>query len=317
MAQDLLLLLSSPEIGWLPPPPSNPAESFVFSPATHKIHFAGVSMGGMILLELLRITLRDGQSTVAASATLVSTTSGHAVRAADVELSELAHLGTDQTHAVKRFSTGLPPLPGVRALSETIMRGMLGHDTPQKRVERMNKILFPREWLKHVPSDNVIQANQTLRKRGWAEEKLWHGPRNDEKNVSNEEHWLRASLWRAAVFARLQPAPDGTAALAAISATLTHQVKTSALQAIDAALSADVPRLTVVSGTFDNLVNIHNSSHLVAVMPHAKPVWIQNAGHALPVQCADQLNGALWETIERTQSASGLESLPPPAFGSK
>lgn len=326
-AQDLLLLLSSPEVGWLPPVPitdTNPVTFTVPTTAsTPKIHFVGVSMGGMILLELLRLTINSqGQSTVAASATLVSTTSGHAIRAADVEASLLVNQATDPSspehtehtqHTQKRFATGLPPLPGVQAISTTITRSILGQDTPEARTARMDRILFPPAWLDTVPAPTLLRANAYLRQQGVPETQIWHHPnRQGDHQTSNEDFWLSASLWRAAVFARLQPAPDQRSALAAISAALTHQVKTSVLQTIDRALSSQgTSRVTIVSGTIDNLVNIHNSSHMAAVMPHSTPVWIEGGGHALLVQNVDELNQAIWETIQRSQVAAGLPDLPP------
>lgn len=267
-------------------------------------------MGGMILLELLRITLKDGEASIAASATLISTTSGHAYKAADVEANELMRSVSDPSQAVKKVWTGLPPLPGVHMIVSAIARAVLKPETPMRRIERVNSVLFSPEW-RSSPSVHVKESNELLLQQGRTKDQLWHAP--DGEVATNGVVWAFVSLWRAAVFARLQPRADLSATLAAISATLTHQVRTSALQAIDAALSFQgTSRLTVVCGTWDNLVNDNNSRHLLSVMPHAKAVWVEGAGHALGVEAPEQLNEAIWSTIQRTQTAAGLPPLPPP-----
>ncbi len=187
MAQDALRLMAHPDIGWLHPEelvvhprsaystgeplpspssaspsstssassPNATTEAQGSSSTTRKVHLVGVSMGGMITLELLK-----KYPHLIRSATLISTTSGRARGAADTLLPaapweeppshpsdaqqeeeeeqeqepgtesdptspfHLSHLASLPSR--KGFLTGLPPLRGVAAIARVMLGRVLG-----------------------------------------------------------------------------------------------------------------------------------------------------------------------------------------------
>ncbi|KAK0544713.1 hypothetical protein OC846_005238 [Tilletia horrida] len=88
-----------------------------------QVHLVGVSMGGMITLELAKIAPE-----LWASITLVSTTSG-------------------QGRGEKSFIVGLPPLRGVSVITQTLGGAVLGIGTQEHRINQVLELLFPNAWL--------------------------------------------------------------------------------------------------------------------------------------------------------------------------
>jgi len=107
MAYDLIGLLKS--LGWTDKP--------------RQVHLVGVSMGGMITLELAKIAPE-----LWGSITLVSTTSG-------------------QARGEKALTVSLPPVRGVGVISKVVATSMFGIGTPEGRVNDVLELLFPDAWL--------------------------------------------------------------------------------------------------------------------------------------------------------------------------
>ncbi|PWN42283.1 alpha/beta-hydrolase [Ceraceosorus guamensis] len=113
MAKDALEVLD--QIGWT---------------ADRQLHVVGVSMGGMITLEIAKLAPKR-----VASINLVSTTSG-------------------QGRGEKNLLTSLPPLTGVTTIARVIAGRILNMDSDQWRVGQVLELLFPKVWLAEVhPED--------------------------------------------------------------------------------------------------------------------------------------------------------------------
>ncbi|KDN41887.1 alpha/beta-hydrolase, partial [Tilletiaria anomala UBC 951] len=128
MALDILSLLAETDIA--------PADARAF-------HIVGVSMGGMIALELAK-----RYAPLLKSLTLISTTSGRAYGAAD------------------RFATGLPPLRGVSAIARVMGGRLLGIDSDAFRIKKFTTLLFPAQWLDE-PCERLPHAARVPSNRQW------------------------------------------------------------------------------------------------------------------------------------------------------
>jgi len=226
MAWDCLLLLD--ELGWT---------------AQREVHVVGVSMGGMITLELAKIAPERF-----ASIMLVSTTSG-------------------QGGGEKSFLTSLPPARGVATMGKLMGGGglVMGDSARARAVVEM---LFPSKWL--------------------AEKHEGHPEGRTNREVMQDIVQWRSSFARQAPF-------HGSASQ--IGAVLTHRVTNKEL----AAISENIPKITIMTGDEDNLVNPLNSEHLAENIPRAKLIRLEDTGHAITIQRPEEIHKALDEDILSAQ----------------
>jgi len=77
-----------------------------------------------------------------------------------------------------------------------------------------------------------------------------------------------------------------------MSAATTHRVSAARLRSI----ASSIPKVLIVTGDEDNLINPANSRDLKASMPEAELVSWEKTGHALHVQWPKRFN----ELLERT-----------------
>ncbi|KZT74193.1 alpha/beta-hydrolase [Daedalea quercina L-15889] len=80
-----------------------------------------------------------------------------------------------------------------------------------------------------------------------------------------------------------------TGALSQMAAAITHNVSPERLRKI----SESIPKVIIVTGNEDHLVDPNNSRYMKAHMPEAELVEWEGAGHGIQVQCKDKLNALL------------------------
>lgn len=191
------------------------------------VHVAGVSMGGMIALEMAR-----QRPELLASLTLISTAPG------------------------KRFHT---PTYGLTSLARVLAGRTLGFDSEQYRLNRLISTLFPESWLAEKSEKDASRTNR--------------------------EVLYDMFKWRYAFTVRQQL----HGAVSQMKAAVTHYIPDADLARIDTA----VPKISILTGDTDFLVDPRNSAYLRDKLPSADFHEFPNAGHALGNQIADQVNAIL------------------------
>ena len=78
-------------------------------------------------------------------------------------------------------------------------------------------------------------------------------------------------------------------------AVLAHHVSAERLQKI----SKDVPRIVIVAGDDDQMVDVRNSSYLKDNMPEAELIHWEGTGHVLQAQWPERYNKLLEKTIQQ------------------
>ena len=202
------------------------------------VHVAGVSMGGMIALEMAR-----QRPAVLKSLTLISTTPG------------------------RRFRT---PTYGVTSLVRVLGGRVFGFDSEQYRLNRLITTLFPQSWLSQ--------------------------PSRQDPQRTNQQVLYDMFKWRFHFTTR----QSLHGAVSQMKAALTHHIPDAALAQID----ASVPKIAILTGDEDYLVDPRNSEYLSSRLATAQLVKFDKAGHALGNQLAGEVNRVLEEVIREGEERS-------------
>lgn len=125
-------------------------------------------------------------------------------------------------------------------------------------------MLFPPEWL-DAKADNDLKGRTN-------------------RELQAEEHYKRLTVVR--------PQPQ-QGALSQMAAALTHDVSANRLRKI----SATIPKIIIMTGTKDKLVDPAGSRWMAENMPEAEFVVWEGVGHALQVQCSARYNETLARVI--------------------
>ncbi|SPO30045.1 related to alpha/beta hydrolase [Ustilago trichophora] len=217
MAQDTFDLLE--HLGWIK------------QGAKRSVHVAGVSMGGMIGLEMAR-----QRPELLASLTLISTAPG------------------------RRFRT---PTYGVTSLARVLGGRTLGFDSEQYRLNRLITTLFPTTWLSQ--------------------------PSSKARSQTNQEALYEMFKWRYAFTTR----QNIHGAISQMKAALTHNIPDADLDRIN----RSVPKICILTGDTDFLVDPRNSDYLKNKLTTAEFHKFKDAGHALGNQIAEKVNQILEKVI--------------------
>ena len=89
-------------------------------------------------------------------------------------------------------------------------------------------------------------------------------------------------------------------AISQMAAATTHYVSPERLRKI----SSSVPKVLIVTGDTDNLVNPSNSHHLKADMLEAEFIVKEGAGHGIAIQCKQWFNELLERTFKEDRERS-------------
>lgn len=87
-----------------------------------------------------------------------------------------------------------------------------------------------------------------------------------------------------------------------MAAATTHYVSPARLKKISAA----IPKVLIVTGEVDNLVDPSNSHYLKADMPEAEFVVKEGAGHGITIQCKQWFNELLERTFKEGREHSSV-----------
>ena len=190
------------------------------------VNLIGVSMGGMIALEMAR-----QEPSRLASLMLLSTSAGE--------------------------GGNLPPLSGLMAISKGIGESIVGIARVEARVNRVVDVLFPKTWQKQKhPLDPAGRTNGEVM-----------------RDIFRWRHYFS-----------LHPTLHGP--MSQMAACLTHHVPESALKTIQ----DNVPKVSVMTGDWDNLVAERHSHYMSRVMDKAQFREWHGAGHAIHLQFPDKFN---------------------------
>ncbi|CAG8543059.1 6662_t:CDS:10 [Ambispora leptoticha] len=159
----------------------------------------------------------------------------------------------------------VPPLTGVL----TIMRSMFIRDR-HKKIPIMIKLLFPPSWLDSpAPSGSSFETNKA--------------------HLMEE---LRRQI-------QLTNPTTLTGSVGQIAAVLSHGVSRERLIQI----RENIPRILVITGTWDNLVNPKNSYYLGEELQADLQIF-EGSGHALPTEQAERYNMALEDHFRKAEMIS-------------
>ncbi|SNX86605.1 related to alpha/beta hydrolase [Melanopsichium pennsylvanicum] len=195
------------------------------------VHVAGVSMGGMIGLEMAR-----QRPEVLASLTLISTTPG------------------------RRFRT---PTYGLTSLVRVLGGRTLGFDSEAYRLNRLITTLFPTPWLTQKSPKDPARTNQQV--------------------LFDMFKWRYAFTTRQSLHG----------AVSQMKAALTHNIPDADLERMD----KSVPKICILTGDTDYLVDPRNSDYLKSKLTTAEFHQFDNAGHALGNQISEVVNEILEKVI--------------------
>ncbi len=87
-----------------------------------------------------------------------------------------------------------------------------------------------------------------------------------------------------------------------MAAATTHYVSSERLRK----LSSSIPKVMIVTGNTDNLVDPSNSYHLKADMPEAEFIVKDGAGHGITIQCKQWFNELLERTFKEGRERSSV-----------
>ncbi|KAI0646898.1 alpha/beta-hydrolase [Trametes meyenii] len=149
----------------------------------------------------------------------------------------------------------LPSYAGVKGIAKSLFT-----TKPEKKIPIVLEMIFPKEWL-NSKSETDPQGRTN-------------------KEVETESYQKRMKVTRPQSF---------LAAISQMSAALTHNVPQDQLRKI----SSSIPKVTIVTGDTDNLVDPSNSQLLKESMPEAELIVRKGAGHGITMQYSVWFNDLL------------------------
>ncbi|KAL1947964.1 hypothetical protein VTO73DRAFT_13688 [Trametes versicolor] len=151
----------------------------------------------------------------------------------------------------------LPPYPGLKAILKTMVI-----TEPTKKIPIILEMLFSSEWL-----DSKCDTDPQGR---------------TNREVETEAYLRRIQFTRPQTF---------LGSISQMAAALSHHVTPDRLRKI----SASIPKVIIITGDSDNMVNTSNSQLLKKHMPEAEFILKAGGGHGLTMQYRTWFN----ETLER------------------
>ncbi|KAI0807433.1 alpha/beta-hydrolase [Fomes fomentarius] len=170
----------------------------------------------------------------------------------------IASLSLIVTKPGRRRLVELPPYVGLKNLTRTMMIR-----EPEKRIPYVLEMLFPQEWLDAKnPDDPEGRTN---------------------REIQTEAYKRRVAVTRPQSF---------IAGISQMAAATTHHVSPERLRTI----ASTIPKVLIVTGDSDHLIDPENSHFIAKHMPSAEFVVREGSGHGLTMQSKQWFN----ELLERT-----------------
>ncbi|KAI0670539.1 alpha/beta-hydrolase [Trametes maxima] len=154
----------------------------------------------------------------------------------------------------------LPSYAGIKGIAKSTFV-----TKPAKKIPIVLEMIFPKEWL-----DSKSETDPQGR---------------TNREVETESYERRIKFTRPQTF---------LAAISQMSAALTHNVSPDRLRKI----SSSIPKVTIVTGDTDNLVDPSNSQLLKESMPEAELILRKGAGHGITMQYSEWFNDLLERTFK-------------------
>ncbi|KAI0374724.1 alpha/beta-hydrolase [Pilatotrama ljubarskyi] len=161
----------------------------------------------------------------------------------------------------------LPPYIGLKGIARTMFIS-----EPAKKVPIVLDMLYPKEWL-----DSKSETDPQGR---------------TNREVETEAYLRRIKFTRPQTF---------FGAISQMAAALTHYVPPDQLRKI----SSSIPKVTIVTGDTDNLVDPSNSHLLKQHMPEAELIVRGGAGHGITVQYRTWFNELLERVFKEGREKAG------------
>ena len=156
---------------------------------------------------------------------------------------------------------------------------------PEQRIPLILEMLFPQDWL----DSKSLNDPQGRTNREIETEVISSSYALLESNVLNLNDVLQGYRSRIAVTRPQTP----LGSVSQMAAAMTHRVSPDRLRQI----SSIIPKVLIVTGTTDNLVDPANSHFLKEHMPEAELIVKEGAGHGITMQYRDWLNELLEKTF--------------------
>ncbi|KAI0747963.1 alpha/beta-hydrolase [Daedaleopsis nitida] len=167
----------------------------------------------------------------------------------------------------RRRLVELPSYIGIKNLVRTMMI-----KEPEQRIPLVLEMLFPQEWLDAKdPEDPEGRTNREIE---------------------------TASYRKRVAFTRPQ---SFVAGISQMAAAMTHHVSPERLRRI----SSTIPKVLIVTGDSDYLVDPANSHLIKEHMPEAELVVREGAAHGLTMQCKQWINDLLEKTFKEGRERVG------------
>ncbi|KAI0361926.1 alpha/beta-hydrolase [Trametes cingulata] len=161
----------------------------------------------------------------------------------------------------------LPSAAGLKGIAKSMFIRQ-----PAKKVPIVLEMIFPKKWL-----DSKSEADPQGR---------------TNREVETEDFIRRTKFTRSQTF---------FGSISQMAAALTHHVSPDQLRKI----SSSIPKVTIVTGDEDNLVDPSNSRLLKQHMPEAELVVREGAGHGITMQYRTWFNGLLERVFKEGREKAG------------
>ncbi|KAF5366565.1 hypothetical protein D9758_008986 [Tetrapyrgos nigripes] len=170
--------------------------------------------------------------------------------------------------------TNFPPWKGVKLLAKSTFTKSIDDKIPI-----VHEMVFPTSWLEEEYQEGSITGVEQV---------------EDRKRTNRE---VETELYHAEILLTRPQTLSGS--LSQLYAALTHRVSPARLEQI----SKSIPKIIILTGDVDHLVNPKNSFYLKDKMKEAELIQWKNTGHGLHFQKTREFNAVVERMVEEGREA--------------